>query len=219
MNLVEACRKQAPDARLLFTSTRQVYGRPQRLPVDETHPTVPVDVNGIHKLTAEFYHLLYTSVYGVRSTVLRLTNTYGPRQRISDDRHGVAAVFLYQALRGQPVELYAGGRQRRDFNYVDDVVEAMLRSAACSECYGRVFNLGAVRSHSLGEFAEALREYCTFEIRGVPFPSNKQIIDIGDYYGDYSALCRATGWEPKIGLEEGLRRTVAFYREHKNGYW
>jgi nucleoside-diphosphate-sugar epimerase len=219
LNLVEACRKFAPDTRLLYTSTRQVYGRPQRLPVDEEHPVVPIDVNGIHKLAAEYYHLLYDRVYGLRSTVLRLTNTYGPRQKICDDRHGVAAVFLRQALRGHPIELFGGGRQRRDFNYVDDVVEAMLRAAACPACLGKVFNLGAAQAHSLFEFAAILREHCTFELRCVPFPNDDKLIDIGDYYGDYSAFYRATGWEAKIGLNEGLLRTIAFYRELQNGYW
>jgi UDP-glucose 4-epimerase len=219
LNLVEACRKHAPGAQLLYASTRQVYGRPRRLPVAEDHPAVPVDINGIHKLAAEHYHLLYDSVYGVRSTVLRLTNTYGPRQKISDNRHGVAAVFLHNALCGTAIELYAGGRQRRDFNYVDDVVDAMLRAMARPCCRGRVFNLGAAEAHSLCEFVNLLREYCSFEVRHVPFPEDAKLIDIGDYYGDYSAFRAATGWEPKTRLEDGLRRTVAFYRAHRGNYW
>ncbi len=219
LNLVETCRKHAPQARMLYASTRQVYGRPQRLPVNECHPAVPIDINGVHKLAAEYYHLLYDRCYALRSTVLRLTNTYGPRQRIGDDRHGVAAVFLRQALRGKPVKLYGGGAQRRDFNYVDDVVDAMLRAACHPQCWGRVFNLGAERPYSLREFTAVLQASCDFEVRCVPFPRDEKIIDIGDYYGDYSALRDAAGWEPRIGLEEGLRRTIAFYREHQVDYW
>ena len=219
LNLVEACRKHAPHVRMLYSSTRQVYGRPLRLPVTEDHPALPLDINGIHKLAAEYYHLLYDSVYAVRSTVLRLTNTYGPRQKICDDRQGVAAVFLHQALCGRPIDLYGGGEQRRDFNYVDDVVDAMLRAVMYPSCQGKVFNLGATEAHSLLQFTAILREHCTFEVRCVPFPKDKKIIDIGDYYGDFSAFRNATGWEPKIGLEEGLRRTVAFYREHQADYW
>jgi nucleoside-diphosphate-sugar epimerase len=218
LNLVEACRKFAPDASLVFTSTRQVYGRPQCLPVREDHPAVPIDINGIHKLAAEYYHLLYDGAYGVRSTVLRLTNTYGPRQRINDDRQGVAAVFLRQALLGKTIDLYAGGHQRRDFNYVEDVVDALLLAASNSRCHGRVFNLGAAKPTSLLEFTAILREQCKFTVRCVPFPDDQKVIDIGDYYGDFSAFREATGWEPKTSLEEGLHQTVAFYREHGNGY-
>jgi UDP-glucose 4-epimerase len=219
LNLVETCRRHAPRAELLYTSTRQVYGRPQRLPVTEDHPAIPIDVNGIHKLAAEQYHLLYDSVYGLRSTVLRLTNTYGPRQKISDDAQGVAAAFLRHALRGEPIELFAGGGQRRDFNYVDDVVDALLRAMSSPHCRGKVYHLGAERAHSLLEFVDILRELCDFEVRCVPFPQDEKMIDIGDYYGDYSAFHKATGWRPITDLEEGLRRTIAFYREHQEGYW
>jgi nucleoside-diphosphate-sugar epimerase len=218
LNLVEACRKFAPEAKLVYTSTRQVYGRPQRLPVNEDHPALPIDINGIHKLAAEYYHLLYDGAYGIRSTVLRLTNTYGPRQRINDDRQGVAAVFLRQALLGKTIDLYAGGHQRRDFNYVEDVVDALLLAANNPRCHSRVFNLGAARPHSLLDFTAVLRELCEFAIRCVPFPSDQKIIDIGDYYGDYSAFREVTGWEPRTSLEEGLRHTIAFYREQGNGY-
>jgi nucleoside-diphosphate-sugar epimerase len=218
LNLVEACRKFAPDAKLVYTSTRQVYGRPKCLPVTEEHPAVPIDINGIHKLAAEYYHLLYDGAYGLRSSVLRLTNTYGPRQRINDDRQGVAAVFLRQALLGNTIDLFGGGHQRRDFNYVDDVVDALLLAASNSRCYGKVFNLGAPTAHSLLEFTAVLRELCQFAVRCVPFPDDHKIIDIGDYYGDFSAFREATGWAPKTSLEEGLRQTIAFYREQGNSY-
>ncbi len=219
MNLVEACRKFNPGARLLYTSTRQVYGRPQRLPVTEEHPTLPIDVNGINKLAAEYYHLLYHSTYGIRSTVLRLTNTFGPRQQIRSNRQGFATIFLRHALRGETISLYGGGRQLRDFNYVDDVVSALLLAISSDACQGRFFNLGSTKSHSLLEFVEVLRRFCTFRVESVPFPEDKKIIDIGDYYGDFSKFNAATGWRPAVGLEEGLERTVAFYREHKEIYW
>lgn len=219
MNLVEACRKHNPEARLLYTSTRQVYGRPQSLPVNEDHPTVPIDVNGINKLAAEYYHLLYHGTYGIRSTVLRLTNTFGPRQQIRSNRQGFATVFLRQALRGETVSLYGGGRQVRDFNYVDDVVGAMLLAVTTPACLGKVFNLGSERAYSLIEFVEVLGKFCKFKSESVPFPDDKKIIDIGDYFGDFSRFRAATGWTPQVDLEEGLERTVAFYREHKEVYW
>ncbi len=219
MNLVEACRKFNPTARLLYTSTRQVYGRPQRLPVAEDHPTVPIDVNGINKLAAEYYHLLYHTTYGVRSTVLRLTNTFGPRQLLRGNRQGFAAIFIRLALRGETIELYGGGSQLRDFNYVDDVTRAMLLAVTNNACLGKVFNLGSPRACSLVDFVEILKRFCSFRVRSVPFPEDKKIIDIGDYYGDFSKFHAATGWTPSVELAAGLERTIAFYREHKEAYW
>ena len=209
MNLVEACRKHNPSARLIYTSTRQVYGRPQKLPVAEDHPTVPIDVNGINKLAAEYYHLLYHSTYGIRSTVLRLTNTYGPRQQIRNNRQGFVTIFLRQALRGETISLYGGGGQLRDFNHADDVVQAMLLAAADDRAVGGVFNLGAPRSYSLTEFVNILRRHCAFKVETVPFPEDKRIIDIGDYYGDYSKfradrLAAADRPRDRLGKDRGL---------------
>jgi nucleoside-diphosphate-sugar epimerase len=219
MNLVEACRKHNPDARLVYTSTRQVYGRPEKLPVAEDHPTVPIDVNGINKLAAEYYHLLYHRTYGVRSTVVRLTNTFGPRQQIKSNRQGFATIFLRQALRGETIQLYGGGGQIRDFNYVDDVVNALLLAATTEACFGKVYNLGSTRAYSLIDFVEILKRFCSFSVELVPFPKDKRIIDIGDYFGDFSRFSRATGWQPRVDLPEGLEKTVDFYRQHKEAYW
>jgi UDP-glucose 4-epimerase len=219
MNLVEICRQHNPSARLLYTSTRQVYGKPQTLPVTEAHPTLPIDVNGINKLAAEYYHLLYHRTYGLPSVVLRLTNTYGPRQHIRSDRQGFIGILIRQALHGQTLKVFGTGKQVRDFNYVDDVVVAMLRAAQTKACYGQVWNLGAPRYYSLLEFAALLGELCGVKFTTVPFPDDRAIIDIGDYYGDYSAFARVTGWHPRVDLPDGLARTVASYREHKEYYW
>jgi UDP-glucose 4-epimerase len=219
MNLVEACRKHNPAVRMLYTSTRQVYGRPRKLPVAEDHPTVPIDVNGINKLAAEYYHLLYHSTYGLCSTVLRLTNSFGPRQQIRGNRQGFATIFLRLALRGETISLYGGGRQLRDFNYVDDVVAALLLAITNHQCMGQVYNLGSTRAYSLVQFVDVLKKFCTFQVESVPFPEDKKIIDIGDYYGDFTKFHAATGWQPAVDLEEGLEKTVAFYREHKEVYW
>jgi len=219
INLVETCRRCNPQARLLYTSTRQVYGIPRTLPVGEEHPTLPIDVNGINKLAAEYYHLLYDRTYGLKSVVLRLTNTYGPRQQIRNNRQGFIGILIRQALRGEELQVYGTGRQIRDFNYVDDVVEALLRAAATDACYGRVFNLGAPRHYSLLEFVALLERLAGARWRIVPFPDDRRIIDIGDYYGDYSRFAAATGWQPAVDLPEGLERTLAFYREHKDEYW
>ena len=219
MNLVEACRHHNRDARLVFTSTRQVYGRAETLPVTEEHTTKPVDVNGINKLAAEYYHLLYDRIYGVRSTVLRLTNTYGPRQQIRNDRQGFIGILIRQALKGEKIRIFGTGDQLRDFNYVDDVVQSLLMAGAEDDCYGRVWNLGAPHRYSLLEFVSILDKLCGVDFELVPFPADKKIIDIGDYYGDYSALAAATGWHPNVDLAEGLGHTVESFRRHKEVYW
>jgi UDP-glucose 4-epimerase len=219
INLVEACRHHAPDAVLVYSSTRQVYGRPETLPVREDHPTVPVDVNGINKLAAEYYHRLYDRTYGLRSVVLRLTNTYGPRQQIRSDRQGFIGIFIRQALRGERLRLFGTGEQRRDFNYVDDVTDALLRAAALESCHGKTFNLGAPRNYSLLQFVSALAEHTQVEFELVPFPDDKKIIDIGDYYGDWSAFADASGWAPVVDLDEGIQRTVEHYLAHPDVYW
>jgi nucleoside-diphosphate-sugar epimerase len=151
--------------------------------------------------------------------VLRLTNTFGPRQQIRSNRQGFATIFLRQALKGETISLYGGGRQLRDFNYIDDVINALLLAAATDACRGQVFNLGSTRAYSLIDFVDTLKALCTFSVEAVPFPDDKRIIDIGDYYGDFSKFHEATGWSPQVDLSEGLERTVAFYRQHKDVYW
>ena len=218
INLVEACRQVNPTARLLYTSTRQVYGIPRDLPVKENHPALPIDVNGINKLAAEYYHLLYDRTYGLRSTILRLTNTYGPRQQLRNNRQGFISVFLQQALKGERLTIFGTGLQIRDFNYVDDVVTAILCAAVTDACYGDVFNLGAPTYYSLLEFVQILARFCEFAYELQPFPEDRRIIDIGDYYGDYARFTAVTGWQPVVDLEEGLQRTVEFYRNHLETY-
>jgi UDP-glucose 4-epimerase len=219
INLVEACRRFIPGARLIYTSTRQVYGIPRFLPVTEEHPALPIDLNGINKLAAEYYHLLYDRTYGLRSTVLRLTNTYGPRQQIRNDRQGFTGIFIRQALQKDTIKVFGTGKQVRDFNYVDDVVDALLLSGVTEGCYGRVFNLGAPKHYSLLDFISILERLCHMKYELVPFPLDNKIIDIGDYYGDYSLFSRLTGWQPEVDLEEGVTRTLEFYRKHKEIYW
>jgi nucleoside-diphosphate-sugar epimerase len=218
INLVEACRHECPRAVLVHTSTRQVYGCPRRLPVDESHPTIPVDVNGINKLAAEYYHLLYHRTYDLRSVVLRLTNTYGPRQQIHNQRQGFVGVFLHAAMRGQPIRIFGTGEQRRDFHHVDDVVDALLRAAITDACHGNLYNLGGQQPHSLNELVAMLRQWCTFDCTHVPFPADRKLIDIGDYYGDWSRFHAAAGWQPRISLHDGLRTTIEFFRRHAEHY-
>jgi UDP-glucose 4-epimerase len=210
--ILEACRKHNPGTRIVFASTRQLYGKPEYLPVDEKHPIRPVDVNGINKLAGEHYHLLYGAVYGIRSCALRLTNTYGPGMRIKDARQTFLGVWMRNLVEGKPILLFGDGTQLRDFNYVDDVVDAALLAASSANAVGGIFNLGSEEVVSLKALAEmmvAMRAGARSEI--VPFPPERKAIDIGDYYSDFAKIRHALGWQPKVMLKEGLRRTLDYY--------
>ena len=226
LSILEVCREVAPDVRIIFASTRQIYGRPHYLPVDEDHPLQPVDVNGINKLAGEQYHLLYSDVYGIRSTVLRLTNTYGPRMRIKDARQTFLGVWIRNLLQGQPFEVW-GGEQLRDYTYVDDCVSALQLAASSDAAIGEIYNLGGCGEPvSLLETAETLvaaARDLEIPLASEPFvvrdyPAERKKIDIGDYYADYSKIRQQLGWGPKVGLSEGLKRTLAFYATELEHY-
>jgi len=218
LHILEACRKFNPGVKILFASTRQIYGRPQYLPVDEKHPLNPVDINGVNKLAGERFHLLYHDVYGIRCSILRLTNTIGPRMRVKDARQTFLGVWIKLLLEGQPFEVWEGD-QLRDFTYVDDVIEAFLLLAADENADGRVFNLGGDEAVTLRELADTLvglngeGEYLVKE-----FPSDRKRIDIGDFYADFSLIRETLGWEPRTPLREALRLTLEYYREHLPHY-
>jgi len=218
LSILDTCRKYNPEVMLVYASTRQIYGRPEYLPVDEKHPLNPVDINGIHKMSAEFYHRLYDQVYGVRTCVLRLTNTVGPRMRIRDARQTFVGVWIRQLLENRPIEVW-GGSQLRDFTYVDDVVNALLL-AASSDCgHGQVYNLGGDCVVSLKDLAArlvAINGSGSFSVQS--FPAERKAIDIGDYYSDYTRMRELFGWRPQVTLDEALRRTLAFFREHQAFY-
>ena len=228
LSILEACRHNNSGVKVVFAGTRQVYGAPEYLPVDEKHLLRPVDVNGINKMAGEWYHILYNNVYGIRALSLRLTNTYGPRLLMKHGRQGFIAWFIRQAMDNQEIQIFGDGRQMRDMNYVDDVVEAFLLAAVYEGANGRILNLGNHPPVSHLEFVQVLLEVCQ-ELGGsasgrggyrlTPFPADKKRIDIGDYYADYSKIKRTMGWEPRIGLREGLRRTVAYYLQHREHYW
>ncbi len=212
LSLLEACRRHNPGVRVVFASTRQIYGRPEYLPVDERHPLRPVDVNGINKLAGEEYHLLYSEVHGVRSTVLRLTNTIGPRMRVKDARQTFLGVWVKQVLSGEPFEVW-GGAQLRDFTYVDDAVEALLLAAAKPAAIGRVYNLGGSGRLSLRELADLVVAAAgggRYVVR--KFPADRRKIDIGDYYADDRLIRRELGWRPRTDVRTAVANTVEFFR-------
>ena len=220
LSILETCRHHNPGIKLVFASTRQLYGKPDYLPVDETHPIRPVDVNGINKLAGEWYHLLYNNVYQIRACALRLTNTYGPGMRVKDARQTFLGIWIRNLIEGKPILVYGDGTQLRDFNYVDDVVDALLLAAIQPEADGEVFNLGSREYINLKDLAQMLVDfYPTGKYEVVPFPTDLKAIDIGDYYSDYTKAEKRLGWSPKITLKEGLERSLTFYAEHHTHYW
>lgn len=218
LSILEACRRYDPGVKIVFASTRQIYGRPDRLPVDEQHLVRPVDVNGINKAAGERYHILYNDVYGIRACALRLTNTYGPHMRVRDARQTFLGVWIRRLLEGEPFEVWEGA-QLRDFTYVDDAVDAFCRAALDPAADGQTYNLGGLEVISLRELAELLVKVNgagRYEVKA--FPLDRKRIDIGDYYSDDRLVRSALGWEPRVSLQDGLARTLAFYRDHLDRY-
>ena len=216
--ILEACRKYNPGIKIVFASTRQIYGRPQYLPVDEKHPINPVDINGINKFAGEWYHLIYHQVHGIKTSILRLTNTIGPRMRIKDARQTFIGVWIRFLLEGKPLEVW-GGEQLRDFTYIDDAVGAFLAAAANDSANGKVFNLGANSVISLKDLAALL-----VEINGsgkciiIEYPADRKVIEIGDFHADYGLIQSTLGWKPEVHLRDALKNTLNYYRGNLHQY-
>ena len=220
LRLIAAMRDVAPGACVVHASTRQFYGRPTRLPVDELHPVNPPDANGVSKWSGEQYWLLESRVLGRPVVSLRLTNCYGPRLRIADARQTFLGIWMRSLLEGQPFEVW-GGAQLRDLAHVDDVTRAFLLAAErARELSGRVFNLGGSPPVSLLDLAHRLIEANggagRFETRD--FPADRAPIDIGSFHADDAAFRAATGWSPEVPLADGLRRTLDWYRPRLSDY-
>lgn len=219
LSILEACRKHNPDIRIIFASTRQIYGKPKYLPVDEKHPCHPVDVNGINKMAGEWYHILYHDVYGIPTSVLRLTNTYGPRMRIKDARQTFLGIWIRNLLEKKPIQVYGNGLQRRDYNYVEDVVDALLIAATRPEARGKIYNLGAPEPLSLVDTARLmckLSEGASYE--KIPFPEERKAIDVGDFVCDYKAFQSTFDWDPKVNFQEGISKSIDYYRKNLDYY-
>lgn len=219
LSMLQACRRNNPAVKVVFAGTRQVYGKPERLPVDENHLVRPTDINGINKAAGENYHLVYNNVFGVRACSLRLTNVYGPRQLVKHNRQGFIGWFIRLAVEGREIEVYGDGSQVRDFVFVDDVADAFLRAGADDRCNGEVFNVGGAEPIAHRDLVKLLIDVAKRgSTRFVPWPPDKKAIDIGSFYADSSKFSTLTGWNPAVSLAEGLARTVAFYREHLPKY-
>jgi UDP-glucose 4-epimerase len=220
LSILEACRKQNPRVKIVYASTRQIYGKPDYLPVDERHLVHPTDVNGINKMAGEWYHILYNNVYGLRAVSLRMTNTYGPRMRVKDSRQTFLGTWIKRLIDDAPIEIWGDGTQVRDFNFVDDAVDALLVAATSDDANGHIFNLGSdemINFRDLAELCIQVNRGGSYKI--IPFPPERKPIDIGDYYADYRLIRGKLGWQPRVNLREGLKRTLEFYRENRERYW
>jgi UDP-glucose 4-epimerase len=219
LSLLESCRLNNRGVRVVFAGSRQVYGRPQYLPVDEAHPVRPVDVNGVNKVAGESYHVMYHDVYGLRACSLRLTNTYGPGQLVKHNRQGFIGWFIRTVVEGGEIQLYGDGAQQRDLNFVEDVVEAFLLAGVSERAPGRIYNLAAEPPISLKDLARLLVELAgKGSVRHVPWPEEKRAIDIGSYYGTHARISAELGWRPTTPLQDGLRRTLDFYAANLRHY-
>jgi UDP-glucose 4-epimerase len=219
LTILEACRQHNPKTKVVYAGTRQVYGRPDRLPVDETHLVRPTDINGINKAAGEYYHLVYNNVFDVRACSLRLTNVYGPRQLIRNNRQGFIGWFIRLALEGSEIQIYGDGSQIRDFVHVDDVADAFLRAGASDACNGDVFNVGGSEPIAHRDLVKLLIEQSgRGSVRFIEWPEDKRRIDIGSFYSDSSKFSKTTGWQPAMTLKDGLRQTLAYYRAHLDKY-
>ena len=219
LTLLEACRKYNPETKIFFAGTRNQYGRAKYLPVDENHPMEPVDVNGINNIAAEWYYRLYHNIHGLRTCSFRLTNTYGPRHQMRHPRQGVLKWFIRQLIDGKTVELFGDGSQIRDINFVSDVVSAFISAADSSKSDGEVFNLGG-DAVSLESFVKsAIKVFGKGDFKTIPFPAERQSIEVGDYVADRSKIKSKLGWEPEVSLESGLKKTFDYYLKYKKYYW
>jgi UDP-glucose 4-epimerase len=219
MLFLRECSERIPGVRIVYAGTRQVYGRPEYLPVDESHPVAPVDYNGVSKHAAAEYHLMLTRAGLLDAAVMRLTNTYGPRLAVNVPCQGVLSVFFMRLLLGLPLEIFGDGGQLRDPVYVDDVVDAMLRAGAAEKLQSRVFNVGGPAALPLGEIGGILSRLAgTPQPMYRPFPREARRIDIGSFFADSSRIRRELEWQPHTSLEHGAALTLRYFQQHLHDY-
>lgn len=219
LTILEACRKNNRNIRIIFAGTRGQYGKIRYTPVNEKHPLCPVDINGINKNAGEQYHLLYHDIHNMKCCSLRLTNTYGPRHQMKHHKQGIVNWFIRMALSGRPIILFDDGVVKRDINYVDDVVEVFLLAGQSDKSWGKVYNIGGT-SHSLKEIASAIIELAKKgSIKYRKYPRDLKKIEIGNYEADYRKITADLNWQPKTQIHSGLTRTIDFYRKYKRYYW
>ena len=218
--VLEACRKFNPDARIIFTGTRGQYGPSVKLPVDESAPTNPMGMYAITNLTAEKIVLMYHQVHHLRGVCLRITNTYGPRHQMKHNRYGVLNWFIRLALDNETIPIFGDGRILRDFIYIDDLTSALMMCGLCDAAYGDLFNVGSGAPISFLDLMNKIVEIAgSGSYEYTPFTVERKALEPGDYWSDISKIKSVVGWEPRVPMEEGLQRTIAYYRAHRDHYW
>lgn len=219
LSILESCKKFNPKIKIVFSGTRGQYGRAEYLPVDEKHPQKPTDVNGINNMAGEWYHILYNNIYGIRTTSLRLSNTFGPRHQMKHHKQGIINWFIRQIIDGQEIKIFGDGKQIRDTNYVDDVAEALMLAALSEKTNGEIYNIGGspISLLDLAKLMIKINKRGSYSI--IPFPPESKKIEIGDYIADYSKIKNTLNWTPKTSLEEGISKTLEFYKVNKAYYW
>src|SRR3990167_8213460 len=217
--LLEACRKYSRDVKIVFAGTRNQYGKALYLPVDEKHIQEPTDINGINTIAAEKYHLLYNRIYGIRTVSLRMTNTFGPRHQMKHSKQGVLNWFVRLLMDGKKVGLFGDGSQIRDVNYIDDVIDALLLLASSNKSNNQAYNLGG-QPVTLKSFVEtAIKILGEGEYKTVPFPNDRKAIEVGNYVADIKKINTDVGWKPKVTIEEGVQRTIDYYKNYMRAYF
>lgn len=220
LRVLDAVRRLAPNAHLVFSSSRLVYGKILTNPVDESHPTEPLSIYGVHKLTAEKYCRIAYDRHETRTTILRIPNPYGPRQQMKHPKYSIVGWFIRQALEGKPLTVYGDGTQERDYIFVDDVTDAFLRAAASEQASGEVYNVGTHERVRFVDMVNAVIEIVgAGQIEYVPWPGAYEKNETGDYIADTRKIERALGWQAHVPLREGIQRTVAYYRQNRQHYW
>lgn len=221
LSILEACRKNNPEVKIIFAGTRNQYGKAKYLPVNEKHPLEPTDINGINNLAGEWYHLLYNNVYGIRTCSLRMTNTFGPRHQMKHPRQGVLNWFIRQIIDREEIKLWGSGKQIRDTNYIDDVVEALLLvgTSNSKKVWGQAFNLGGTPISLEGFVQKLIKIAGKGRYRTIPYPPDKKPIEIGDYIADWNKIKNAVGWQPKVSLDQGIKKTLRYYQRYQSYYW
>ncbi len=218
--LLEAMKELAPGARLVYAGTRAQFGKLDYTPVDEKHGAFPVDIYGVNKHAGELYAFVYMNAHGIPATSLRINNSYGPRHQMKHGKYGILNWFVRLAMDGDTIRIFGEGSQLRDYNHVDDVTRAFLAAGASDAAPGQVYNLGCGDPISFRDMVKAIIETTgSGRYEHVPWPKEREDIEVGDYVADFSKATRELDWKPLVPFQQGLEETVAFYREHQTHYW
>jgi nucleoside-diphosphate-sugar epimerase len=220
LNLLNACVQTNREARIVFTSSRFVYGTIEYNPVDEGHPFNCLSIYGIHKLAGEKYYRFYRDAHQLQTVSLRISNPYGPRQQMKHSKYGIVNWFIRLALEGQPLTVYGDGGQKRDYIFVEDVAEALLLAALTPETEGQVYNLGSGVGTPFIDMVRCIADLLPgTAVQQVEWPRDRYFVETGDYISDITRLTKSVAWTPKTSMAAGISKTISYYQRHRSQYW